>query len=417
MNNNYKIPMNKFSRDVDILNNNNFASEILEDRTMFSKSSNQNDDIDFSTMKPNEYESGMRIGNYSIMNNKKNLINEPYIHESNDKNFQPISSGNYTTIDDKLIDNTSTIKSDIICKIEKTISLYEYDNFSKSGFTLSIMSPFLLSYVWKTIILLSKNPSTNKIIEFLNTKTKNEVTNNMKYSSEIIENLAKITISINTNNNFINTNITNKIENSYNVKFIQSNSEDVVINTKLSFDLNIPHYYSPEIISDSFIGYNNSLVKFIKLYNVPCNLSKNGHIFNIEIPIGDNMFLCFIYTTNMQNIDKLPYEFILKDKFINYKINKLIIPKINMNKKINYGKKFKNELSSVHLGEISYGKMYDISIINEYSLNIATDNNIPMPKYKVSNQLDEITINHKCFYYIKNKLLPNKLLLCGKIEY
>ena len=414
------MPNNRFSRDVDIYNDNNFSNEILEDRNIFSKSSNPNDDIDFSAMKPQDFESGMRIGSHSIMKNKKNLVNQPYIYESNDKNFQPMGSGNYSTIDEKIIDNTSSIKSNTICSIEKMIATYEYMILKeKTGFNISIYSPFLLSYIWKTIILLSKNPSTEKIIDFLNAKTKNEVVNNMKYSAEIIENFAKITIAINTSNNFINTNITNKIENSYNIKFIQSESEanNIIINSNVNFDMKIPYYYNPQIINSYFVGFENQMVKFLKLSNVPCSLGRNGDIVNIEIPISENMFLCFIYTTKMQNIDELSYEFLLKDKVITHNIKTLIIPKINMTKKINYGKKFKNTLDMIHLGEISYGKMYNISIINDYILNVIIDRDAQTQKYNAFTQINEITINHKCCYYIKNKMLPNKLLLCGKIDY
>ncbi len=412
--------MSKFNRDIDLYNKTNFSTEMLDDRNMFSKSSNQTDDIDFSMMKPQDYETGMRITGHSAMKNKKDLINQPYIHESNDSNFKSFTNAsNYSTIDEKLIDNVSSIKSNKICKIEQMITLYEHNSLIKNGFTLNIFSPFLIGYIWKTLILLSKNPTTNKIIEFLDTKTKNEVIGDMKYSSEIIENFAKITIAINTENNFINTNITNKIENSYNIKFIQSTNDvdEIIINSQLIFNINIPNYYNPQITNNYFIGYDNQMVKFLKLTNVKCSLIKNNNIINIEIPICENMLLCFIYTTNMNNIEKLPYEFLLSDKIIDYNIKTLTIPKINMTKKINYGKKFKDLLTNVHLGEISYGKMYNLSIINEYIINISTDNIEKIQQYNITKQIDEIIINHKCCFYIKNKLLPNKLLLCGKIEY
>ena len=155
--------------------------------------------------------------------------------------------------------------------------------------------------------------------------------------------------------------------------------------------------------------------------NVPCSLSIDRQLdaVNMEIPVGDNMILGFAYTLSRKNLSnpELLYDKIIGSREINRVVKDLYIPKINRNKKINYSKKFSNELKQIHLGEIKYGNMYDIDIISDMELEITVDKNVSNEKYNIVSNIDEIKINHRCFFYIKNINIMNKILFCGMIEY
>jgi hypothetical protein len=139
----------------------------------------------------------------------------------------------------------------------------------------------------------------------------------------------------------------------------------------------------------------------------------------MEIPVGDNMILGFIYNLSRRNITnpEILYNKINQKREINKIVKDLYIPKINRNKKINYGKKFTNELKQVHLGEIIYGNMYDIDIISDMELEITIDNNTSNKKYEIISNIDEIKINHRCYFYVKNSSIQNRILFNGMIEY
>ena len=49
------------------------------------------------------------------------------------------------------------------------------------------------------------------------------------------------------------------------------------------------------------------------------------------------------------------------------------------------------------------------------SINIVDEN--LENKYKLESSYENIVINHRCFYYIKNKKIVNKILSCGIIDY
>jgi len=109
----------------------------------------------------------------------------------------------------------------------------------------------------------------------------------------------------------------------------------------------------------------------------------------------------------------------LENKIPDVVVNKLIIPKINRNKKSAYGKKFNKELENIHFGELAYGTMYklDINVIMGLELNIS--NTISKDKYEIKRNIEIIEINHRCYYYIKNKnieVIDYKKLSLNKLK-
>ena len=50
-------------------------------------------------------------------------------------------------------------------------------------------------------------------------------------------------------------------------------------------------------------------------------------------------------------------------------------------------------------------------------LSIGVSKEIPKNKYEITKSFDEIVINHKCFYYVKNSNIPNKILSTGMISF
>ena len=186
--------------------NNKMLSSLLNDRDMFNKLSNGNDiEIDLSKKVDNNFDiDKFSRNNLQILNNKKNLINNPYIYEKKDtkvnflgseekiESFQYLNDSyneldtdnnynNYNSLNNGLnnelnknLSNDFNIKEkakmDIdIDNVEKDISLYEYniEKMKKKDIIISITSPFMISYMWKSLILLSKNPSTEKLLELL----------------------------------------------------------------------------------------------------------------------------------------------------------------------------------------------------------------------------------------------------------
>ena len=67
----------------------------------------------------------------------------------------------------------------------------------------------------------------------------------------------------------------------------------------------------------------------------------------------------------------------------------------------NYSKKFKEVLTKIHLGEIIYGKTYDINIIQDVNIDISVNDDIQYKKINIENNIDEININHSCYFYVK----------------
>ncbi len=435
-------------------------SQCLNDRDIFNKFSNENEQLDMTTVKHDEFNYGMPIFNGQILNNKKSLITSPYIMENNNKdNFvsnnmtldsndmyeQIISksdnpylniygTGSQEFNDDILnsmaYNNNSGFKKDdvksteYICKIEKDIAEFEFEvNKNKEkDFLVDINSPFALGYLWKTLVLLSKNPTTDKLLKLLGIKNKDNLISDMKYNSEVFEDCGSLDIILPTGNQTINTNFISKLSSIYkvNVKTVANNYDNkghILLN--YIFKLEFPFYYQPKIISNYLVGYSKNKIKFIEMTNVPVSLTilQEKNIVILEIPCSSSMVLGFVYDTNRQHVQNLPYKLIIDKKEPDVLVKKLIIPKVNRNKKSPYGKKFKEELDEIHLGEVVYGMMYELDININMGLTIDVSQEVPKDKYEIKRNIELININHKCYYYIKNKNIENKILSNGMINY
>ena len=438
---------------------NTINSQYLNDRDMFNKFSNENEQIDMTTVKHDEFNYGMPVFNGQILNNKKSLITSPYMMENNKKDnfvsnnitldsndmYEKViskSDNPYTnlygsgseefndnTLNSMAYNNNSLKTEDIksneyICKVEKDITEFEYEiNKNKDKeFLVDINSPFALGYLWKTLVLLSKNPTTDKLLKLLGIKNKDNLISDMKYNAEVFDDSGSLEIVLPIGNQTINTNFISKLSSIYkvNVKTIPNNYDNKAqIFLNWLFKIEIPFYYQPIVKSNNLIGYDKNLIKFIEMTNVPVSLSINHDTRNVilEIPCGSNMILGFVYNTYRQNVDVLPYRLMLNKKEPDVLVKKLIIPKINRNKKSQYGKKFKNEIESVHLGEMVYGMMYELDINIHMGLTIDVSKEISKEKYEIKRNIDLININHKCYYYIRNNNIDNKILSNGMINY
>lgn len=445
-----------FGREMDLYDKKSQTNiQMLNDRDMFNKFSNTNESLDTSSFNLTD-SYGMPIQGGVTTNNKKSLLSTPYIMESNDKNNWGYSSTTWNQNDmyaelemdnknnfskhsnkpsyyqDNMLEmaynnNLSGNNEDNgLCKIEADCLGFEYEltKQKKNDITIDVSSPFALGYIWKTLILLSKNPSTDKFVKMLGIKNKDSIVSDMKKHSEIFENAGKLTIVLPelSSAHTPNTNYINKIEEIYKISIRPDyESMDNIARMELNWDflLEIPFYYQPTIVNDYLLGYSKTKTKFLELTDVPIFLlvDKPKNIICIEIPCASNMTLGFIYTPNRELVDKIPYDLINLDKKPEVLAKKLIIPKLNRNKKSIYSKNFKEALTQVHFGEIIYGSLYEVNIMVNMGLSIGVSKEISKNKYHIAKSYDNITINHKCFYYIKNSNIPNKILSTGMICY
>jgi len=429
----------QYSQFEPITNKNSFenkkfdANIVLNDRDLFNKFSNINDEIDVTSIKHGETNYGMPVVNNNIMNNKKNLITKPFIPDKSiNNNFKSnsISQDMYAELEsdiqnnENLIHDSNNSETNYNCNIEKDIAEFEfeYNKNKDKNFIVDVNSPFALGYIWKSLLLLSKNPSSEKILKALNIKNKDLIVNDMKNHSEIFSDIGEIIFIIPNTNQVLNTNFISKINEIYKIKIMQTDNlhqQNIIVNVNYKFELKIPFYYQPKIVNDYLLKYTKNKIKFIELINVPTAIivDSQNDIILFEIPFAENMILGFLYNTKRTNVDNLPYDLLLVDKVPNSIIKKLVIPKINRNKKSDYSKKFKNELEQIHLGEIIYGKLFDVDINLNISLNLTVDTEVPNKKYEIKQTIPEMLINHACYYYIKNEKIPNKILCTGMINY
>ncbi len=436
------------NREMDLINNGSGYTQILSDRDLFFKFSNENVELDMS--KPNHEDAfGMPIFNGQILNNKKSLITSPYIVENNNKNnfvsnFSSIDSNDmYAELDpgtEQKFDNDifkymaynnkdnfkdkETEVNNSVCKIEKEILEFEFElnKNKKKEFLVDTNSPFALGYIWKSLLLLTKNPSTDKLLKLLGVKNRDSMIQDMKYNSDVFSDGGSIVFNIPVGNQVTNSNFITKIESIYKIKINpidESYESRALVELNYLFNLEIPFYYQPKITIDYMLGYKKNKIKYIEMTNVPVNLTilRDENVVTLEIPCGSNMTLGFIYDLNRSHVNKLPLKLMLQEKKPEILVKKLVIPKINRNKKSEYGKKFQEELSGIHLGEIVYGYMYDIDINVNMGLNINITQDVSKNKYEIVRNIDLIEINHKCFYYIKNSNIENKILVSGMINY
>ncbi|AYV80224.1 MAG: hypothetical protein Gaeavirus18_1, partial [Gaeavirus sp.] len=406
------------NRGIDVIpSDKDNNSNLLNDRDLFYKFSNGNEQLDLTHVKHDESAHGMPLFNPQILNNKKNLINNPYIQEQNDlKNFKASNHNSNNSLyanfdsDDESFDANevhnepkSLLKSpppsltsstgfndkpiEPTDEIEKGIVLYEFSNNMQKNkqFLIEIFSPFSLSFLWKSMILLSKNPTTDKLLKLLQIKKKDDIVSSMKNHTELFNDISKLEFMMPQGTGIINTNFTQKLTEIYGINVhsgIEQTTQDrVLIHLATKFELKIPFYYKPQIITDYLLGYKVNQIKFIKMSMVPCSLDidRSNNIVVLEIPIGDNMTLGFVYNTTGLNIDKpeLLYNKLIQQRITNVLVKELTIPKLNKTKKSNYSKKFTTELKQMHFGEIIYGNLYNTHIITNNTIDVTIDNNTP----------------------------------------
>jgi hypothetical protein len=433
---------------------------ILNDRDMFNKFSNTNETIDTTSFNLTDVW-GMPIQGGSTTNNKKSLLSTPYIMEANDKNgWTPTSTtwnqndmyaeleldskknitgfstkqntSNQSSPDDMLelaYNNklAGTTEDNGLCKIEADCLGFEYElsKQKQKDIVVDVSSPFALGYIWKAIVLLSKNPSTEKMVKMLGIKSKDSIVSDMKRHAEVFEDSGslELMIPVHSSGQTPNTNYIQKIEDIYKISVIPDNetyNNTATINMRWNFLLEIPFYYQPKLITDYLVGYSQAKTKFLELTDVPIFLmiDRPKGLVCVEIPCSSNMILGFVYTPEKELVKTIPYELITMPKKPTVLAKKLVIPKLNRNKKSIYSKNFKEVLEQVHLGEVVYGTLYKLDINMEIGLSISVNKEIPQPnKYEIIKSFDEITINHKCFYYVKNNFIQNKILATGMINY
>jgi hypothetical protein len=416
----------------EVLFNKDTNKNYLNDRDMFFKISNNTEDIDTTDNKFCDY-SGMPIKNMQILNNKKNLINNPYIYEKKNESNKISCMNEFNTANQEfsiINENYEELEAEImnlndsIDLMEKDIINQEYTNNINNKKIFNVFSPFSLAYLWKSIILLSKNPTTDKLLIMLGFKKKEVLLNDMKNHSELIKNMILVNCDLPTTDNIINTTFINKIEDIYNIKVNQNNNQKDNQNNKQKFNfelnfnytLQIPALYNPYIISGK-LKNNMNKIKFIKLTNVPISIQIDNNDVLIEADFIENK-IGFTFKKDENNIDSVNYDILLKEKDYNTIAKIFLFPKLNKKISNNYGKRF--TLDKLHLGEVLYGKMYNMEIISNLNLDIAVSNlsnNIDYNKKKNIRHIDEIILNHKLFFYIKDKNINNRVICCGLINY
>jgi len=400
----------QFNRLIDSIRIEQKDNVFTNERDLFNQNSNGNyENLDFSHFKVNDYELGMPLHNPTILRNKKSLLSKPLMQQEN--NIIPVENNNFT-------DEYYSIKTDNEEKnIEKGIVEYEYTyNINNKKSFFNINTPFSLSYVWKTLVLLSKYPTNQKLLDMLNIKNKSLILQSMKDNCDLFNEYSKINISIPLEYT-INQDYINKLNNIYNINIfnkdnnllINSIEEVITINLETKYSLSLPSYYNPKIIVNNLINQQIK-TKFIKLENVYSYINFDNNEINIEIPLLNNTVIGFIYNNYKQNINEINYDKLLNDKPINTKINNFIFPKFTTNKFTDYGYKFNELLSDFHLGEIIYGKLFKL-VINQYlDLNININSNNSINNIKNINDINLININHSNFFYIKEN---KKIIISG----
>ena len=425
-----------FGLNREVLFNTDTNKNYLNDRDMFFKISNNTEDIDTTDNKFCDY-SGMPIKNMQILNNKKNLINNPHIYEKKNEGSKISCMNEFNTANQHfsiINENYEELEAEIMNLndstdlMEKDILNQEYTNNLNNKKIFNVFSPFSLAYLWKSIILLSKNPTTDKLLKMLGFKKKEVLLNDMKNHSELIKNMILVNCHLPATDNIINTTFVNKIEEIYNIKVNQNinndnqNANNQNNNEKFNFELHfnytlqIPTLYRPDIISGK-LKNNTNKIKFIKLVNVPVSIQILNDNVLIEADFIESK-IGFTFKKDENNIENVDYDILLKEKDYNTLASVFVFPKLNKKIRNNYGKKF--TLDKLHLGEVLYGKMYNMDIISNLNLELAVNNipnNIDYNSKKNIRHIDEIILNHKLFFYIKDKNINNRIICSGLINY
>jgi hypothetical protein len=296
---------------------------------------------------------------------------------------------------------------------------------------VSPKAPYLLSYLIYSIILLSKNPSTDKLLQTYKIKSKDIAINEMKDISDDVSKYGDITYMVPSgcNNAFIN-----KIKDIFNITVTtydadstegtegEGGGDGVTVYANFNYKLGIPRFYNPELIYDYFDNDRKNKAKFIKLRN--CIIShdynkddtKGGAVVCIEILLEQTK-LGFIFNSNKQPLNNtLPYHMMMKEKDFSITSKRVIIPQISNNiKDCNYNI---NNLENIHLGELINGSLITPQLYLNTSLEIDI---LPTPALTtnhastITKKLEAITIICDSYYYIKNE--NNKIIYIGLVHH
>ena len=447
---NYQINRNK-----DVYLKNDANPILLDDRTMFNKFSNSNDsEIDF-----NVNNDKFNFRSVHIYNNKKNLINNPYIVKNNGDNnnngciikannddngyhgYQEVcdgagdgvgagagsgagsggsGSGSFDQAYQHDFSNSNkgnnAISNGIITDFLNLTVLSPATNSNATPNTTSnaTISPQLLSYLIYSIILLSKNPSTDALLEIYNFKSKDIAISEMKELSDVVNKYGNVSYVIpGTAGNAGNTTFINKIKDIFNIGITHYNQEQdkeqrFIIYANFDFKLGIPLYYNPEIIkykNKNFIKMSNVILSYNHLpqENIGCievlmHTYKLGFIFNKGNDVNINI--------NSEGALKV----IMQNKDYSIMSTTMLIPNISTNIKDFYYNISK--LSNLHLGELVNGVMLKPNIFLNTSFEMDI---IPVEKNNVNTckkVISKSVINFKhYYYYIKDD--KNNIIYCG----
>jgi hypothetical protein len=281
------------------------------------------------------------------------------------------------------------------------------------------ISPYLLSYLIYSTILLSKNPSTDALLEIYKFKSKDIAINEMKEMSESVCKYGNVSYVI-PENAGNNTTFVNKIKDIFNINISHykpnqgQESNKCIIYANFDFKLGIPVYYNPEVIS-----YKNR--KFIKMSNVILSYQymPQENIGCIEILLHTYK-LGFIFNKGglggLGGIEGLgglggpaSLRVMMQNKEHSVVSTIMLIPNISTTIKDCYYNV--NKLPTVHLGELINGVMLKSNIFLNTSIEMDI---IPVGNgnSKVNKVVSKTVINFKqYYYYIKDD--KNNVIYCS----
>jgi hypothetical protein len=409
--------------------------DFLNDRNVFNQVSQTQEQIDFSPTSPQDYEIGMRMSGTSMRNNKKSLINNPYIGGN-----QGIATATMPTDTDDANGFASTTYSSLLstsneqddfpqCPIEREMIIHEFtENLKRTRTAINnilfdVTSPFAKTYMWKALILLANNPYNEQLTAMID-GNKDGILLDMKKTAPYMAEQGIVTVTIPQKTETFNTNIITKFEEIYKIKIKMLREAKVAsIFLQFSFSLKIPQIYKPYESHFQLLGLNER-IKSVVLTNALCAMSQyhdaphvlsinsNHDLFCLEIQMGENMVLGFAYTIGQTIIGTIPVEFINQDKPFTYTIGKLVIPKLNK-KRV---KQNEESLANVHFRDLCHGNLQTVVMGSsiEFSFGVCQEEFVVGKGNKL---IGEVAVNHPCFYYVKNGKLKNKLLVAGLIHY
>lgn len=255
----------------------------------------------------------------------------------------------------------------------------------------NIVLPFSNTIIWMTLILYSQYPSTEHLLKILNQPTKNIVEHHFKKNIDLFNVFSNISIHIPPHHIHHNP-----LKNISFIEIIHDSQKDFIFSINTKYSLQIPHYYYPVIISSHF---NNQPIKYLSLNNVFANITFENDIIYISLYIDENIKLCFVYNNENKCPENINHNILIENTPPNTNIENISFPKLDIQKKINYGKKFEKDLKQIHYGELIHGKYFNTHITNNIHLKLTTKQS-SMPHFGQLQNIESIIINHDFNYYI-----------------